>query len=577
MERDWKVRPQVPDRVLARFPHLPWPVVQVLYNRGLDDPAQAAPFLARRAEQTDPFALRGMGETVERIRRAIREQEWIIVHGDFDADGVTSTTVLVEGLLALGARVSAYIPHRVDEGYGLNETAIQTMKQRGVGLMVTVDCGIRAHPEIALANELGLDVLVTDHHSPAATLPAARAIVNPHQPGCPYPHKVLSGVGIAWKLVQALWQAEVERPLNGTHRGPLDPETLLEFVALGTVADIVSLTGENRWLVWRGLERLRQTQRPGLLALISSARVKQEEISAESIAFFLAPRINAAGRLDSAMLAYRLLRARSLDEALPLAEALEHKNRERQRLTESALQRAEAQLTDPTAPLLLVSDPECAEGIVGLVAGRLLERFYRPTVVVSQGPELSRASCRSIDEFHITHALDAVAHLLERYGGHAAAAGFTVRTAQLPALEEALLAIAGATLGGEIAALRPRLLGEGVLPLHEVDEPLVEALAALAPFGEGNEEPLWLCRSVEVQGARAVGSNGAHLQLTLEDQRQRRWRAIAFRQGHRLAQVLDQPCLDLAYTVKKSVWQGQSRLELQIEAFRPARERVAAR
>ncbi|MBA3533450.1 MAG: single-stranded-DNA-specific exonuclease RecJ, partial [Ardenticatenales bacterium] len=504
----WTIHPRAPEKHFARFAHLPWPVAQILFNRKLTTPAEVDSFFARQAEQDNPFHLRGMTEAVTRIRAAIEQGERILVHGDFDADGVTSTAVMVTGLHALGAEVAPYIPHRVDEGYGLNEEAVHKMKRLGISLMVTVDCGIRAHKEIDLANELGIDVVVTDHHSPHV-LPNAYAIVNPHQEGCEYPHKMLAGVGLAWKTIQALTLAERKRPL-GKQRAPVELEELLTLVAIGTVADIAPLTGENRKLVWRGLVQLRQTRRPGLLAMMDRARVKVAEADTETIGFALGPRINAAGRLDHAKIAYQLLRAQDNDEAYHLADELEQKNRQRQEKTQQALRRAYEQLGDTTAPLLLVSDEHCPEGIVGLVAGRLLEQFYRPTIVVSQGPEWSRASCRSIPEFHITQALDQLAPLLERHGGHAAAAGFTVRTENLPALEAELSALAKEALvraapGGDISKLAPRLKLDAELPLHEIDDTLIDALEQLAPFGAENSPPLWMSRHVRVREAQAVG------------------------------------------------------------------------
>lgn len=572
MERYWTIRPRAPESHFARFASLPRPIAQLLYNRGLREPNEVEAFLARAATETNPFRMRGMKEAVERIREAITRGEQIVVHGDFDADGVTSTTVMVTGLEALGARVKAYIPHRVDEGYGLNAPAIRRLAASGCSLMVTVDCGIRANQEIALANEVGLEVVVTDHHSPGE-LPDALAIVNPHQPACPYPYKGFAGVGLAWKTIQALDLAERKRPL-GVETTPLDVGSLLDLVALGTVADMVPLTGENRALVWQGLEQLRQTQRVGLLALMESARIAPAAATEESIGFFLGPRINAAGRLAHAKLAYRLLRTRDSGEAYRLAAELEQKNRERQHLTKLALARAQEQLSDPAAPLLMVCDPACPEGIVGLVAGRLLEEYYRPVVVVAQGEEWSRASCRSIPEFHITRALEQVAPLLERYGGHAAAAGFTVRTERLPELTQALTRIAQEALltpgpDGRPIDLRPRLVADAELPLHEIDESLVSALDALAPFGTDNREPLWMCRNLVLRDARPVGDSKSHLKLTLLDARQRAWSAIAFQQGHRLGDLTR--TLDIAFSVKQSEWQGRQRLELQVTDFRPAR------
>lgn len=548
---------------------IPAPVAQVLYTRGLHTRQEVDDFLVRSAPLHNPFLMKGMRETVERIRHAIATNEPIIVHGDFDADGVTSTVVMVTGLHALGANVAPYIPHRVDEGYGLNPDAIYKMKAKGVSLMVTVDCGIRANAEITLANELGIDVLVTDHHSPRV-LPDALAIVNPHQEGCPYPYKYLAGVGLAWKTIQALCLAERKNPIGKMRDPQFDPNTLLEMVALGTVADVAPLTGENRTLVFRGLKQLRQTTRPGLLALYQIAGLDPNRMDEESIGFIIGPRINAAGRLDHAILAYKLLHTQDSEAAYNLAVQLEEKNRERQSKTKEALDRAFQQLPDPIGALLMVKDTRTPEGIVGLVAGRLQEKYYRPTIVISQGDEFSRASCRSIPEFHITRALDQVAPLLERHGGHAQAAGFTVRTERLTQLQTALSQIAQDTLFSvPTTTLQPQLKLDAELPLSEVRSDLYNYIVKLAPFGEENREPLWLARNVRVDSARAVGSGGAHLQLTLRDENRRQWKAIAFRQGPRLETIGSLPTtLDLAYSIKLGSWQGESRLELHLQDFR---------
>lgn len=570
MNHRWVVRPSAPADAFQRFPDIPAPIVQVLYQRGLRTRQAVDDFLSHAAPLHNPFLMKGMTDTVQRLRQAIVRGESVLVHGDFDADGVTSTVVMVTGLHALGANVAPYIPHRVDEGYGLNPEAIHKMKARGIHLMVTVDCGIRANAEIELANQLGIEVLVTDHHSVPEQLPSALAVVNPHQPGCEYPYKPLAGVGLAWKTIQALWLAERKNPVGKARDPNFDPNTLLEMVALGTVADVAPLTGENRTLVWRGLEQLRHTTRAGLLALYESARLNPVHLTEESIGFIVGPRINAAGRLDHAILAYKLLYTDDPKQARELAMQLEAKNRERQDKTKQALDRAFSQLPQEIEPLVMVRDQLCPEGIVGLVAGRLQEKFYRPAIVVSVGEELSRASCRSIPGFHITSALDEVRDLLERHGGHAQAAGFTVRTERLPQLHEQLLRIAHTRLLVEGSAdLEPKLELDGELPLESITPTFHDHLARLAPFGELNREPVWLAQNVRLENVRAVGSNGTHLQMTFKDRHRRQWRGVAFRQGHRLQTLRSIPTtLDIAYTIKKSEWQGESRTELHITDFR---------
>lgn len=570
MDCRWDSAERAPDSHFARFGDYSKATAQLFHNRGIHDPDAAALFLACRATHTNPFLIHGMQAAVERIRRAIAQDEKIIVHGDFDADGVTATAILVEGLNRLGARVAPYIPHRVDEGYGLNQEAIGKMHAAGVTLMVTVDCGIRAGEEIGYANQLGVDVVVTDHHSPPVELPPAIAIVNPHQPACSYPHKMLSGAGLSYKTVQALWLAERKSPI-GRGPPPGDPAELLGFVALGTIADVVPLTGENRQLVARGLEQLSRTPPPGLKALMEQAGVRAGKVDSEAVAFYLGPRINAAGRLAHAVEAYRLLRAPAGDEALRLAEALNSYNRQRQEETRQALARAERQLGDPTAPLLFVVDDQTSEGIVGLVAGRLKEMHYRPTIVVQRGPHESRASCRSIPELHITRVLEEVAPLLERYGGHGMAAGFTVRSERLPELEQRLTTLITDALGGpaRVAALQKSIRLDGDLALETISDRLLGELNAFRPFGTGNEEPLWRARNVEVRGVRAVGKQQAHLKFDLVDGRRRHWSAISFRTGARQHEVPAGSRIDVAFHLRENVWKEQVTQELHIIDFQP--------
>lgn len=575
MDRIWTLYDPAPKSYLERFAHFPKAIAQLLYNRQLTDEAQVEAFFARKVIDDNPFHMRGMFEAVKRIREAIQRGEKILVHGDYDADGVTSTAVMVTGLHALGARVAPYIPDR-KEGYGLNPNTVSKLKPNGISLMITVDCGISAKAEIELANQSGVDVIVTDHHHLPKELPDAVAIVNPHQLDCSYPDKHLAGVGLAWKTIQALWLAERKSP-TGKRRKDLNPNDLLDLVALGTVADVAPLTGENRSLVWRGLNKLRQTKHPGLIALMQSAGVHPQAANAESIAFFLGPRLNAAGRLDHAKHAYYLLRTDKLDQAYQLADELELKNRTRQKLTADALSRAYKKLSRTDVPLLMVSDPDCPKGIVGLVAGRLLEEFYRPSIVLCEGKEFSTASCRSIPEFHIKKALDEVSSLLERYGGHPAAAGFTVRTERIGELNEALLELAGKQLNEDIGMgkLQPKIKADGNLKLEEIDEALVDAIQQLAPFGEQNREPVWIARRVKVVEAKQVGRNQAHLKLTVMDQNNRRWPAIAFRLGPRYAELKLTSIIDIAFSVKRKEWRGRKQLELQLTDFQIPTEQTS--
>lgn len=567
--KHWKIRPPLPPEARAELAPFPSLLAQILYHRGVRTRAEAVAFLERRWEEPPPFSLKGMGEAVDRIRWAIRRREPIVVYGDFDADGVTGTVVLTQVLQALGANVRPYIPHRIDEGYDLNREALSRLRENGARLVISVDCGIRSVDEVDFARRQGLDVLITDHHSPGTALPPAVAVVNPKQPGCPYPFKGLSGVGVAYKVAQALLRAERQVPVRNQGAGELpSPEEFLDLVALGTVADIVPLEGENRALTARGLVRLNEASRPGIRALVEKAGLRPGQVTTTHIGFILAPRLNAAGRIATATLGYELLSTPNRETALRLAGELEALNRERQDMTRDVFERAREQVEASGGVerhLLVVAGEDFHPGIVGLVASLLVEEYYRPSVVVEKGERFSRGSARSIPEFHITQALDQCADLLVRHGGHAAAAGFTCASACLPALQERLEAIARDALGGQ--TLEPSLEIDAIIPLSDVNWQTVDLLALLEPFGEGNPVPCFLSRDVVVREARPVGKDGQHLRLLLSDG-QAVWDAIAFRFSEWGAEV--SPRADVVYFLEPGEWNGEKRLQLNVQDLRPA-------
>ncbi|MEW5719445.1 MAG: single-stranded-DNA-specific exonuclease RecJ [Chloroflexota bacterium] len=558
----WQIAPRVSSLVVARFPNLHPLVVQILYNRGITAPEQADSFLAPDALIGNPFQMRGVNEAIDRLRRAIRAGEAIAVYGDFDADGVTATALLVQVLKSLGAKVKPYIPHRIDEGYGLNLDALQQLKDDGARVVITVDCGVRSLDEVAFGTRIGLDMIITDHHAPTDELPNAFAVIDPKQPQCQYPTKELSGVGVAFKLAQALLRVNDRVPLK--NQTPISEDALLDLVALGTVADLVPLTNENRALVKRGIARLRQSERPGIQSLIRHAAIKPEMLDTGNIGFTLAPRLNAAGRLEHALMAYDLLTTIYPDEAEALAQKLEATNRERQQLTAKLTLQARdvvaARADDES--LLFVVDPEFLEGIVGLIASRLTEEFYRPSVAVHRGETESRGSARSISEFNIVAALDECRDLLVRHGGHAMAAGFTVRNENLSALETRLRAIAARTLAP--SELAPTLTVDAEASLSEMSWALQKSLEQLAPFGYGNREPIFVSRNVGVREARLVG--GEHLKLLLSDG-QIVWDAIAFRQGSWVGNLPQR--IDVAYQLDARTWNDERRLQLNVKDIKP--------
>lgn len=554
----WVIHERIPQEVddsLSRYPAF---FRQILYSRGIQDEIQARFFLDCTEEPGSPFQLDGMEDTVNRLLWAARRGEPVVVYGDYDVDGVTATALLVQVLRRYGADVTPYIPNRYEEGYGLNVEALKTLHDQGAQVVITVDCGIRSLEEVAYARTIDLDLIVSDHHHPGSELPDAYAVICPKREGCRYPFMDLSGVGIAYKIAQAL---EERCPEAG-----VSADEWLDLVALGTVADIVPLKGENRVLVRKGLQKLRQGARPGLASLAAVAGVKTPRITAGDIGFMLGPRLNASGRLDTAMNSLNLLLASDFAETGLLAQQLDNQNRERQektrRIQEEAIRMSGAA---EAAEILFAFDPSFSSGIVGLAASRLVDAFYRPAIVGEQGPEFTRASCRSIPEFHITRALDEVSDLLVRHGGHALAAGFTVRTEHLPVLIERLRAIAQRELGDK--DLQPELRADLELPLSELHPGFLPYLDLLQPTGQSNSEAIFVSRDVRVVRARPVGADNHHLKLSLTDGKII-YDAIAFRQGHRAEKLPER--LDVMYLFEKNEFNGRESLQLNIRDLKPA-------
>jgi single-stranded-DNA-specific exonuclease len=412
------------------------------------------------------------------------------------------------------------------------------------------------------ANQIGLDMIITDHHNLGSRIPPALAVINPKRKDSTYPELMLAGVGIAYKLAQAMRQAFPEQ-------AQFDETTLLDLVALGTVADLAPLQGENRKLVMDGLKVLNACKRPGLDALARVSGLKPGSMSAESIAFALGPRINAAGRLSHAYDAAKLLAINNLLGAHEQAKKLNNLNQERQRITAKLTKEAEAQI-DPEMPLLFVADPGFLPGVVGLVASRLTEKYYRPSIIVEQGEAESRGSCRSIQEFHITDALDQVQDLLVRHGGHAQAAGFTINNENLPEFKQRMIEIAAVELADK--ELFPTLVIDGEVDLMAVDWALLNVLEDLEPTGEANAKPIFMSRNVQVYSHRSVGQDGAHLQLEVGDEDGRiKLRCIAFRQGAWAGNLPER--IDLAYMLGVNEWNGRRSLQLMVQDIRAAQPR----
>jgi len=533
-------------------------LAQLLYNRGLTDPSQSELFIAADKRLSgNPFLLPDMHQAVARIYQALLSGENIAIYGDFDVDGITATALLVRGLSALGGKTIPYIPHRLTEGRGVKTAALENLHQQGISLVITVDCGITALSEVKKARKTGLDIVITDHHTPPDEIPPASAVINPKLHKSNYPFSELAGVGVALKLLQALFQGiGKEQQLD----------ELTDLVALGTVADMVPLLGENRYLVKQGLKLINAAPRLGVGEMIARAGLSIGSIDTESISWIIAPRLNAAGRLEHGMSSYKLLTTDSPQEAHELTIWIEQKNAERQRLTNRALSRAREQiLAQGISPLLIASDREYPGGIMGLVAGRLSEEFYHPAIVIKTGERFSSGSCRSIPEFNIILALSQCSHLLTHFGGHSQAAGFTLLTKNLARLQQTLLQLATTQLAG--VDLRPHLDIDAEVTLPDLAGDTFQAIQQLAPFGQGNPAPTFLSRRVEVIDCQTIGANGEHLRMKLK-QDGTVWNGVGFGLGNYLAEVSSP--LDIVYNLEVDRWGGEETLRLNILDFVPA-------
>ena len=541
--------------------------VQLLANRGLREPEEIEAFLDPPTvdRYPDPELLVGMRAAVDRICLAKERGERVAVYGDFDCDGVTATALLTISLRHFGLEVEPYVPRRKEEGYGLNAEAVRELAARGCKLLITVDCGISGAHEVEEARKAKLDVIVTDHHHLPEELPAAAACINPKQfvEGCDV-YSDLAGVGVAYQLVRAL----VKR--CGLPRG-LRNSDLLGLVAIGTVADVVPLKGANRSLVMHGVAALPRHTLPGLRALLERAGLNLDRMDTERIGFTIGPRLNAAGRMDDARVAYQLLMTEDGVEAADLSRKLEAHNRQRQARTNMIVDQAKAQareLGDDTR-IVVLGDAGWDGGVIGLVANRLVEEYGRPAVVMEEGEETSRGSARSTPNFNIVEALAEVKDLLAKWGGHTAAAGFTLETRNLPEFKRRLGKLADEKLDAE--QMRPTLMADAEIEMSEVHGETLDSISRLAPFGAGNPQPLFMTLGARVLDAQVMGQSGAHLKLVLASQPSGpsgEVEAIGWRMGHLLQQVRSRPRADLIFHIERDEFRGEMRLRARIRDIR---------
>ena len=554
--KKWVLANKIPAEIDQAFGEYPAPFRQVLFNRGLTSLDSARAYLEATEPIYDPSLLIGMQKAVDRLALAIRSSQPVAIYGDYDVDGVTATVLLVEVIRALGGTVEEYIPDRFEEGYGLNCDALDKLHADGVQVVVTVDCGIRSPVEAQHARQLGIDLIISDHHHPRGSLPEAFSVVCPKQDGDTYPNKDISGVGLAYKIADALISLFPESELNS--------EKWLDLVALGTVADVVPLTGENRVLVRKGLEVIHTGSRLGLVILANISGVRADQVNAGDIGFKLGPRLNAAGRLENARASFQLLAATDTREAGKLAAELDGLNARRQKETADSVVVAEQiARTSSSGAIYFAGYGLFNEGIVGLIASKLTEAHYRPSIAARIQEETTRASCRSIPEFHITEALDECAEYLVRHGGHAMAAGFTVRNDRLEEFLEKLFSIAERQLGG--LALVPTLKIDCEVPLRSLNRELLPYLEKLNPTGAQNPGAVFLSRGMTMSEARRIGADGKHLRMRVK-QDGPAMNAIAFGFGDWVDRSAEK--IDLAYRLELNEYNGFSSLQLNVVDIR---------
>jgi len=538
--------------------HVPPAIAQVLVKRGIDTPQKLNILLdPPHRLPYDPLRIAGMDTALRRLYSAVNNGETVGVFGDFDVDGITGTAIISEGLSSLGVPVVPYLPHRVDEGHGLSNAAIDTLAAEGVSLIITVDTGITSFDEVDYARSRGVEIIITDHHLPHDGVPNAVTSLNPKIPGGDYPFFELCGAGIGFKLIQGLFEF---------YGQPWDPG-LLELAALGTIADLVPLLDENRYLVQEGLRELANTRRPGLRALYRSARVDPDEITAETVSFQIAPRLNSAGRIGDPMDSYKLLTTTSADEAGDLTHKLESLNMERRAVSEESYVIADQLVADlgDIPSLLVISDERFQRGVAGLIAGRLVDRYRRPAIVIAVEGEFSVASGRSIPEFNIVAAMESCEDLLVRFGGHSQAAGLTIPTEAIPQLKTRLEAYSDRSL--EAQDLLRSVEIDAIIALDELDEVMVRWINDLEPYGPGNTRPAFASMGVKVLEYFHMGREQQHLRLRVETNGAQ-FTALAFNQADKWQANTEY--VDLAFTVMNDSFRGKGAIALRLLDYKPS-------
>ena len=559
MLKEWIVRAETAEGAsLARKLGTAPIIGQILWNRGLESAEEARAFLHPEDEPFhDPFLMMDMERAARRIIQAIHAGEQIVVYGDYDVDGMTSTTLLMKNIRALGGTVSYYIPNRFTEGYGINGAALAQLAAEGCDLLVTVDCGISS-VDVVVEMDGAMDIIITDHHLPGTELPSAYAVLNPHRADCSYPFKELAGVGVAFKLVQALWQAEEERSYAED----------MDIVALGTVADLVPLIGENRKLVQMGLAAMSTHPCEGIAALIRVAGIEGKAINTGMVGFQLAPRLNAAGRIETARSGVELLTSEEVREADRIAGELNELNTERRDLEQGILAEAEEMLAHftPDVPAIVVAGEKWNSGVIGIVASRLVDKYYRPSIVLTRQGDVYKGSCRSIAGLHMYEALAACRGTLIQFGGHEMAAGLTLACDCVEDFRTAFANYVNTHLTTD--DFTPKISIEGLVAPADWTLSAVEQLALLEPYGMGNPRPVFGVRDLRPRTASAIGADGKHLRMEVGT-RQKHVAALYWNAGE-LAEIVTEEAGDLAYTPSINEWQGTRSVQCVVDSVMPA-------
>jgi len=564
MQKIWKVNENPPKEFLEQFPEYSKLTLQLLWDRGLRTQKEIDEFFNPDYDEDlhDPFLMKGMKKAVARILKAAKNKEKITVFGDYDADGVCGMAILSETFKTLGSDPGIYIPDRNKEGYGLNLKAVEEIASknnkpacRQAGLIITIDCGITDFEEVKLANKLGMDVIIVDHHAVPDKVPPALSIVNPRQEGEKYPFRELAAGGVAFKLAQAL--------LSKSKKADGWEKWFLDLAAIATVSDRMPLIGENRTLVKYGLVVLAQTKRLGLQELMKTARVTK--LDTYTLGYILGPRLNAAGRMDHANTAYELLITESKEEAENLARKLNEKNQSRQRLTDKIIHEIEGRIKIEKNKLIFEGDENWPIGIVGLIAGRLTDKYYRPSVIFQKMQEISKGSARSIEPFNIVEAFAKCKKLLVDFGGHPQAAGFTILTENLEKFKKRILEIANKKIKEE--DLIPVLNIDLELEAEDLNFDFYEEIQRFAPFGEDNYNPLFLIKGLKASNLRIVGNNGNHLKCYLTKE-SRGFPAIGFGFADFCDKIRQGEEIDVVFELIVNEWNGTSELQLKIIDFK---------